>query len=79
MPDHDLVVLRTFNNHIDADVAKSALDAADIDSVLSADDMGGVQPGLWASEGVALLVRSEDALRAAEILDTPPTASASDT
>ena len=71
MADDDLVVLRTFNNRMEADVAKSALDAAGIDAVLSADDAGGVQPGLWVSEGVSLLVRAEDARRAADILDTP--------
>jgi hypothetical protein len=70
MAEPDLVVLRMFNNRIDADVAKSALDAAEIDVILSADDAGGLQPGLWASEGVALLVRPEDALRASAILDT---------
>ena len=79
MADSELVVVRTFNNRIEADLAKSALDAADIDSMVSADDAGGEQPGLWPGEGVSLLVRSEDALRAAEILDTKPTASASDT
>jgi len=68
MTDPDLVVIRTFNNHFDADVAKSALDAAEIESFLSADDAGGMQPGLWASEGVSILVRPEDAKRAEEIL-----------
>ena len=70
MAEPDLIVLRMFKNRIDADLAKSALDAAGIDTILSADDAGGLQPGLWASEGVALLVRPEDALRASAILDT---------
>jgi hypothetical protein len=74
----DLVVLRTFNNHFEADVAKSALDAADIAAVLIADDAGGLQPGLWVSEGVALLVRPEDAIRASEVLDTTATPSQDD-
>ena len=70
MDDSQLVVVRTFGNRFEAEVAKSALDAAAIDSMLSADDAGGEQPGLWPGEGVSLLVRSEDALRAAEVLDT---------
>jgi hypothetical protein len=73
MSGENLVVIRTFNNRVEADVAGSALDAAQIDATLSADDAGGLQPGLWVGEGVSLLVRPEDAQRAAEILDTPPT------
>jgi hypothetical protein len=64
----ELVVLRTFNNHVDADLAKSALDAAGIASMIRADDAGGVQTGLWTANGVQILVRSEDAKQAAEIL-----------
>ena len=63
----DLVVVRTYLNKFEAEVAKTALDAADIDSMIRADDCGGVRPGLWMS-GVALVVRTEDAARAEEIL-----------
>jgi len=69
--DEELIVVRTFTNQFEAEVAKSALDAAEIGSMLTSDDAGGVQPGLWVSEGVALLVRPEDAQRAAEVLDNP--------
>jgi hypothetical protein len=65
----DLVVVRTFLNKFDAEMAKSALDAANIDAMVKADDAGGTRPGLWLG-GVELLVRAEDAERAAEILDT---------
>ena len=65
----DLVVIRTFLNKFDAEIAKSALDAANIDAMVKADDAGGTRPGLWMG-GVELLVRAEDAERAAEILDT---------
>ena len=65
----DLVAVRTFLNKFDAEIAKSALDAANIDSMIKADDAGGTRPGMWMS-GVELLVRAEDAKRAAEILDT---------
>ena len=65
----DLVAIKTFLNKFDAETAKSALDAANIDSMVKADDAGGAQPGLWM-RGVELLVRAEDAARAAEILST---------
>jgi hypothetical protein len=63
----DLVVVRLFVNKFEADLAKSALEAADIDSLIRADDAGGLRPGLWMG-GIELLVRQEDAARAEEIL-----------
>jgi Putative prokaryotic signal transducing protein len=69
MSDAELVVIGTFLNKIDAEIAQSALQAADIESLVSADDAGGLRPTLWMS-GVRLLVRSEDAERAQEILDS---------
>jgi hypothetical protein len=46
--DHpDLVVVRTYPNRIEADLAHSALEAADIDSIVEADDTGGTSPGRW--------------------------------
>ncbi len=62
-----LVVVRTYTNKFEADVAKSALDAAKIDSLIRADDAGGTRPHLWMG-GVELLVRAEDAASANEIL-----------
>jgi putative signal transducing protein len=63
----DLVVVRTYLNRFDAELAHSALEAADIDSMIDADGSSGTQPGLWLG-GVKLLVRAEDAEQAAEIL-----------
>jgi hypothetical protein len=57
----DLIILSTFNNHIQADLARSALDAMGIESMVRADDAGGEQPGLWIGEGVQILVRERDA------------------
>jgi len=71
MADDDLVVVRTFMNHIEADLAKGALEAAGIESAISADDAGGTRPHLWTSAGVRLLVRRTDAEGAAEVLGTP--------
>ena len=67
MSDTELVVVRTFLNRIDAEMAHGALRAAHIDSFVSGDDGGGVRPAGWMA-GVRLLVRAEDAERAIEIL-----------
>jgi hypothetical protein len=63
-----LVTIGTFLNHIEADLAKSALEAAGIESMIQSDDCGGVRPHLWMG-GIQLLVRDEDAQRALEILN----------
>ena len=60
----ELVAVRTFFHHIDADLAKTALEAAGIESVVSADDAGGA----WAGTSVRLLVSEADFTQADEIL-----------
>lgn len=67
MTESELIVIRTYLNRIDAELAQGALEAADIQSMIRADDAGGLRPGLWMS-GVELLVRAEDAKTAASIL-----------
>jgi hypothetical protein len=71
MTDNALVVVGTFNDRIEADLAQSALEAAGIQSMIRADDAEGTQPGLWMGNGVDVLVSEEDAGRAEEILNTP--------
>ena len=70
MTDAELVVVATFLTKIDADMAQTALQAADIVSMISADDAGGLRPHLWLG-GVRLLVRAEDAEQANRILGPP--------
>ncbi|MFI5177824.1 MAG: putative signal transducing protein [Vicinamibacterales bacterium] len=70
MPFGDLVVIRTFLNLVEAEVAASALDAAGIRHTINKDDCGGLRPTLWLS-GVQLLVRPEDVTAATEILEAP--------
>jgi hypothetical protein len=65
-----LIVARRFLNRFEADVAKSALDAVEIDSLVRADDAGGMRPGMWMGSAVEILVRPEDFERAVEILDS---------
>ena len=50
-------------------MAKSALDAAEIESMVMADDAGGTQPGFWEGRGVAVLVNRENEQAAREILE----------
>jgi hypothetical protein len=71
MPDAPLIVIANFLNHIDADMARSALEAADIAAMISADDAGGLRPHLSVGSNVRLLVRAEDAEQARKILDLP--------
>jgi hypothetical protein len=66
--DEKLVAVGTYSNKIDAELAQGALEAADIEAMVTADDAGGLRPSLWLSEGVRVLVRAEDAERAKEIL-----------
>jgi hypothetical protein len=68
MPSNELVVLRTFTNHVDADLARSALEAAGIESMVRADDAGGMRPSFWVGTGVQIMVRADDAKWAAEVL-----------
>jgi len=65
----EIVVLRTYNDPFSAEVAKSALEAAGIASMIRSDDGGGQYPGAMGfSRGVELLVRQEDLRRASEIV-----------
>ena len=72
MSDADLIVVHTFNNRQEADLAKSALEAAGIDAMVQADDGGAMRPAMvWAGTGFQVIVRTEDAPAAIDILDTP--------
>jgi tRNA U34 5-carboxymethylaminomethyl modifying enzyme MnmG/GidA len=72
MPDSELVVVHAFHNGAEAELAKSALEAAGIDSMIQADSGGGMRPHLaWAGVGFQILVREDDAAAAREVLDLP--------
>lgn len=67
MAEAELIVVGTFLNHIEAEIAQGALEAAGVESVISADDAGGMRPHMLLS-GVRLMVRAEHAEQAAQIL-----------
>ena len=64
--DSELVVLRTFTNNFEVDLARTTLEAAGIESMIRTGDSGG--RGLILSF-IELLVRSEDAEDANQILN----------
>jgi hypothetical protein len=68
----DLHVIRTFISAVDAELARGALEAAGLASMIRADDCGGTRPHLWMG-GVELLVRRDDLERAEDVLATEPT------
>jgi hypothetical protein len=73
MTDSELVVVHRFDNRQEAEMAKSALEAAEIDSFVRSDDGGGMETGLWRGNGVEVVVRVEDAQAAREVLELPAT------
>jgi hypothetical protein len=72
MAETELVVVHTFGTPQEAYVAKSALDAAGIESMVQADSGGGQRMALaWAGRGYQVIVREEDLNAASEVLDNP--------
>lgn len=67
-PGTGLVTIRSFISESEAEIAKSALAAFGIDCMLSRDDCGGQRPHLSLGEPIRLIVRSEDAETAEEVL-----------
>ena len=67
MTSSDLIVISTFPSTADAQIAKGVLAEAGIESMIRADNTGGMYP---AMSGTDLLVRTEDVERANEALST---------
>ena len=66
--DTELVVVRTYNNRFDADIAKMTLEAAGIESMLRSHGSSAESRYIPIVAGIELVVRSEDADDADEIL-----------
>jgi hypothetical protein len=67
-----LVTIRTFLSESEANIAKAALEAFGIDCMVNRDDCGGLRPSLTLTEGIRLLVRSDDAEQAEQVLAAEP-------
>ena len=65
MSSSSLITISTFRSTADAQIAKGILDEEGIDSMIRADNAGGMYPAI---SGADLLVRSEDVAKAHDAL-----------
>lgn len=65
----DLVVLETYPDRTEAELAKGLLASGGVDAVIYGDEYGGYAPALSFSEGVQLMVKRADLVNARMILD----------
>ncbi len=62
------VIIETYENAFEAEVARGRLEAAGIDATIDKDDVGSMIPSLQASAGVRLIVPAVKAEQARNIL-----------
>jgi hypothetical protein len=67
---NEVVVLKTFNNEIEAGMAQQVLQEAGMQAFVFKDDAGGMEPQLQRTNGVRLVVNCVDAHRAHKVLKT---------
>jgi len=67
-----MITVKIFNSRLEAEMAKGLLETAKINSFVSADDMGGLNPGMATATGVKLQVSPQDFEEAKKILDATP-------
>lgn len=67
-----LIVIRTFNKRIEAEIAQGALKAQGVESIIQADDEGGLDPFPFKPTAmpVRLLINQQDEDKAEKILKT---------
>ncbi|MCK4329836.1 DUF2007 domain-containing protein [candidate division WOR-3 bacterium] len=65
---NDLVILETYFNETDAELAFSLLKSSGIEVFIRRDDFGGLGPHLTFARGIKLLVRNEDEEEARQLL-----------
>lgn len=64
----DIVCIKIFSSRIEANIAKSKLESKGIQSIISADDEGGMLPFQFGKAGVKLLVKHEELKIAQKLL-----------
>ena len=69
----DMVVLTTVDTRYEAEVLRTALAAAGIDSQVTSDDCGAVDPALGFGRGIHLLVSTSAFEKAKEVLSAHTT------
>lgn len=79
MPHPNLVIVQSYGTRPEADLAKGALENANIPAMVRGDTAGGMREHLaWSSAGFQILVREEDAAAARDVLTPPPAESLDD-
>jgi len=63
------VVVRSFTQRSEAEIARGVLEAEGIDASIMADDLGSEGPGITFGKAINLVVDAEHAERARELLD----------
>jgi len=66
----DLVLAGSYSNQVEADVARTALEGAGIETFTSGDDLGGEAPYIAFNRGIEIYVRRDDAEAAEAVLNT---------
>lgn len=66
----EVVVLKTFNNEIEAGMAQQVLQEAGVTAFVFKDDAGGMEPQLQRTNSVRLVVHRADAQHAHKMLKT---------
>src|SRR5262249_7034122 len=66
---NDPIIVKSFTDKGEAEIAKGLLEAEGIDAAIAADDLGSEGPGLTFGRPIDLVVAAADAERAAELLD----------
>ncbi len=64
----EIVVLRVFDNDLEARMAQQLLQGAGVATFIFKDDGGGMEPHLQRTIGVRLMLNSADAERAHDVL-----------
>ena len=62
------VILRSFINRYEAEIAKVLLDEKGINNMISDEDVGGFRPGMIIGGSIQLLVNEKDLVKAKEII-----------
>lgn len=64
-----IIVMKIFNNEMDAQIAVEHLRSHNIDSFISKDDSGSMRPHLQLTLGVRVMIRESDLKRAIEVFE----------
>lgn len=63
------IILRSFTERTEAEIARGFLEAEGIPAAIAADDLGSEGPGMTFGKPIDLVVEAEDVDRARELLD----------